>query len=268
MQNLKAENLNEAKVILWGKSEISAPKIEFSNVKKGVILLDSEAKLTGTNSNVNVAINGIDSTLDIFVSGNKSFDINASGANSNVTLNAIPSDFTPAPDDKPSKNTPNPSFSGKITAQDSSVVTTALESITASVALSGSASLVAKNIVLNDTYSSISLEGDSKLTANTITATKLTNLTLNVADTANVDIKSFIFDGGTITSGLNTLIGSNISLTNGANITLDNNTNGVTLSSKNISLETSDSTKKSTLKASNLTFNGKDSSNFITLDKD
>lgn len=267
LNNLKAENLNEAKVILWGKSEISTPKIEFSNVKKGVILLDSEAKLTGTNGNVNVAINGIDSTLDIFVSGNKSFDINASGANSNVTLNAIPSDFTPAPDDKPSKNTPNPSFSGKITAQDSSVVTTALESITASVDLSGSASLVAKNIELENNYNSIDLKGNSTLTAGTITAKNLSSLTLTQENDAVANINAFIFDGGTITSGLNTLIGNNISLTNGANITLANNTNGVTLSSKNISL-TSDSTKKSTLKASNLTFNGKDSNNFITLDKD
>lgn len=267
-EGLKAENLDKAQVVLWGKSEIIAPTIEFSSVKGGMLLLDSEAKLTNANNqNANVEVKGVDSTLNIFVSGNQSFNLNASGANSKVTLQGIPSDFNPAPKNKPSTNVPNPSFSGKITAGDSSVVVTALDSITASVDLSGSASLSAKNIELDSTHNSINLKGSSTLVANTITAKNLTNLTLTQENGATANITKFIFDGGTIASGLNTLIGSNISLIDGANITLKGSTNGVNLSGKNISLESIDSTKISTLKATNLTFNGENSSS-ISLDKD
>ncbi len=272
---LRAENLEKATIQLWGKSEISAPKIEFSGVQKGILALDKDSNLTSANGKANVEVSGTNSTLQIGMLGDKSFDINAQGG-STIILSSLPlqdsevknpssNNVDSLPTAQNNESKPSANFSGKITAQDSSVVTTALESITASVALSGSASLVAKNIVLNDTYNSISLKNTSKLTAQTITAQNLNSLTLTQENGAVANINAFIFDGGT-TSGLNTLIGNNISLTNGANITLGNNTNSVTLSSKNISL-TSDSIKKSTLKASNLTFNGKDSS-IILLDKD
>ncbi len=272
---LKAENLDKAKIQIWGKSEISAPKIEFSNVKDGILALDKDSKLTSANGNANVEVSGANSSLKIGILGDKSFDINAQGG-SKIILSSLPLQDSEAknPSSKNVDSSPTAqndsvvaNFSGKISANNSSAVTIALESITASVDLSGSASLVAKNIELENNYNSIDLKGNSTLTAGTITAKNLSSLTLTQENDAVANINAFIFDGGTITSGLNTLIGNNISLTNGANITLANNTNGVTLSSKNISL-TSDSTKKSTLKASNLTFNGKDSNNFITLDKD
>ena len=215
-ENLQAQNLDKAQIILWGKSEISTPKIEFSSVKEGVLLLDSEAKLTNTQ-NANVEVKGVDSGLNIFISGNHNFNINASGANTSVTLNAIPSDFSPAPENKPSENAQKPSFSGKISARDSSIVTTALESITASVDLSGNASLVAKNITLDSTHNSIDLKGTSSLNADTISAKNLTNLTLNLADNASASVSKFIFDGGengTTTNLVGNLIGTNIELKN------------------------------------------------------
>lgn len=221
-ENLKAENLNEAKVILWGKSEISAKNIVFSNVKDGILALDKDSKLTSANGKANVEVSGTDSSLQIGILGDKEFDINAQGG-SKIILSSLPlqdseaknpssNNVDSSPTAQNNESKPSANFSGKITAQDSSVVTTALESITASVDLSGSASLVAKNITLNDTYNSISLKGTSKLTAQTITAKNLSNLTLT-ADTANVDIKSFIFDGGA-TNLTGNLIGANIELKN------------------------------------------------------
>ncbi|MGX3045035.1 S6 family peptidase [Helicobacter sp. T3_23-1056] len=271
-ENLKAENLEKAQVILWGKSEISTPKIEFDNVKNGILLLDSEATLTNANNqNTNVKVNGNDSTLNIFLSGDKKFDINASGANAQITLNTIPSDFTPAPSDKPSENMPSVNFSGKISASSSSVVdTTALDSITSSVDLSGSANLIARNITLDSTHNAINLQGTSTLSADTINAKNLSQLTLNVDSSANVNVKNFIFEGGNITSGLSTIIGDNITLKNGANIMLGND---ITLSGKKIILKSTQGTQptqnaqSTTLKATNLTFNGADSS-IITADKD
>lgn len=224
-ESLKAENLDKAKIQLDGKSEIIAPKITFNNVKDGILALDKDSKLTGTNGNANVEVIGVDSSLKIGILGDKNFDINAQGG-STITLGLLES--------RDKTQTPSANFSGKITSKDSSVVATALESITASVDLSGSASLVAKNIELENNYNSIDLKGNSTLTTNTITAKGLANLTLNAADTANVDIKNFIFDGGTTNLNGN-LIGENIELKNasivktgdlefkkGANLTLDN----------------------------------------------
>ena len=220
---LRAENLENAEIKLWGKSEISAPKITFSNVKDGILALDKDSNLTSANGKANVEVSGADSKLQIGILGNKEFDINAQGG-SKIILSSLPLqdsevknpssknvDSLPMAQNDESK--PSANFSGKITAQDSSVVTTALESITASVALSGSASLVAKNIALNDTYNSISLEGDSKLTANTITATNLSTLTISTKNGATANIDEFIFDGGTTTLTANSnLIGKNIKL--------------------------------------------------------
>ena len=232
-ESLKAENLDKAQIQLDGKSEIIAPKITFNNVKDGILALDKDSKLTGTtgtNGKANVEVSGTNSTLQIGMLGDKSFDINAQGG-SKITLGLLeksdsslresevknPSsknvDSLPMAQNNESK--PSANFSGKITAQDSSVVTTALESITASVALSGSASLVAKNIALNDTYNFISLEGDSKLTTNTITATNLSTLTISTKNGATANIDEFIFDGGTTTLTANSsLIGENIELKN------------------------------------------------------
>ncbi|MGX2972171.1 S6 family peptidase [Helicobacter sp. T3_23-1059] len=220
-ENLKAQDLQKASVILWGKSEISTPKIEFSNIKEGILLLDSEAKLTNANNqNTNTEIKSNDSALNIFLSGDKNFDLNASGANSQITLNTIPSDFTPAPSNKPSENMPSANFSGKISASDFSVVdTTALKSITATVELSGSANLTARNITLDSTHNAINLQGNSTLSADTINAKNLSDLTLTLADSASENVKNFIFEGGEnhITTNLTgNLIGTNITLKNTA----------------------------------------------------
>ena len=216
--DLRAESLENAKIQLDGKSEIIAPKIEFSNVKDGILALDKDATLTLNSGNG--AVKATNSKLNVYLNGDKTFNLNASGASS-VIFERFDADSTA-------------NFSGKISANNSSVVTTTLGTITASVDLSGSASLSAKNIVLENGYDSIKLSNTSTLTTNTITAKGLTNLTLNVADTANVDIKNFIFDGGTTNLNGN-LIGENIELKNasiiktgdlefkkGAKITLDN----------------------------------------------
>lgn len=198
-ESLRAENLDKAQIILSGKSEIVAPKIEFSSVKDGILALDKDAKLSLTNGAVEVS--GIDSTLKIGMLGDKNFNLNAQNG-STITLGLFESS------DK--AQTPTANFSGKITAKDSSVITTALESITASVDLSGSAKLEAKNIELKNGFDSIKLSGDSKLTADIITAKSVANLTLQQnGGTANIG--KFIFDGGT-TNLTGNLIGKNIEL--------------------------------------------------------
>ena len=206
-ESLKAENLEKAQIILVGKSEISAPKIAFSNVEYGLLVLDKDSKLTGANgSNANVEVSGADSKLQIDILGDKNFDINAQNG-SEITLGLLESSLS----QESSAN-----FSGKITASNSSTIdTTALENITASVDLKDGATLNAKyaNILLQDTYNSISLGANATLTAQTITAKNLSQLTLNADDSANVDIKQFIFDGGT-TNLTGNLIGSNIELKN------------------------------------------------------
>ena len=232
---LRAENLEKATIQLWGKSEIIAPKIEFNNVKDGILALDKDSKLTGTtgtNGKANVEVSGTNSTLQIGMLGDKSFDINAQGG-SKIILSSLPlqdsevknpssNNVDSLPTAQNNESKPSANFSGKITAQDSSVVTTALESITASVALSGSASLVAKNIVLDSTHNSIVLQTNAKLTADIITAKNVANLTLQQnGGTANIG--KFIFDGGTTNDGGTTtttlaansgLIGENIELKN------------------------------------------------------
>ncbi len=223
-ESLKAENLEKAQIILSGKSEIIAPKIEFSGVKNGILALDSEAKLTGANGNANVEVSGENSALQIGMLGDKSFNLNAQGGSTifllslrgSVSNEAIQDENSGLPRiaDGNSRNDEvgtSANFSGNITAKDSSVIATALESITASVDLSGSAHLVAKNIELKNGFDSIKLSGDSKLTANIITAKNLANLTLNVANSANVNIASFIFENST-TNLTGNLIGENIEL--------------------------------------------------------
>lgn len=259
--NLKAENLNEAKVILWGKSEISAPKIEFSGVQKGILALDKDSKLTGTtgtNGKANVEVSGTNSTLQIGMLGDKSFDINAQGG-STIILSSLPlqdsevknpssNNVDSSPTAQNNESKPSANFSGKITAQDSSVVTTALESITASVALSGSASLVAKNIALKNGFDSIKLSDTATLTAQTITAKSVANLTLQQnGGTANIG--KFIFDGGTTNLNGN-LIGENIELKNASIV----KTSDLTFNNKRNTTLTLDSTSK--LELTNLNVNG------------
>ncbi|WP_258552849.1 S6 family peptidase [Helicobacter fennelliae] len=258
--SLKADGVEKATIQLWGKSEISAPKIEFSGVKNGILALDKDSKLTSANGNANVEVSGADSKLQIGILGNKEFDINAQGG-SKIILSSLPLQDSEEknPSSKNVDSSPTANFSGKITAKDSSVVATALESIKASVDLSGSASLVANNIVLDTAHSSISLNGNSTLTAQTITAKSLTNLTLNADSSATANITKFIFDGGT-TNLTGNLIGENIELKNasiiktgdlefkkGANLTLDNTSKlditNLKVTSGNLSLNFADSTK-------------------------
>ncbi len=224
--SLKADGVEKATIQLWGKSEIIAPKITFNNVKDGILALDKDSKLTGTNGNANVEVSGVDSSLKIGILGDKNFDINAQGG-SKITLGLLES--------RDKTQTPSANFSGKITAKDSSVVATALESITASVDLSGSAKLNAIDIVLQNSHNSIKLSDTATLTAQTITAKSVANLTLQQnGGTANIG--KFIFDGGT-TNLTGNLIGNNIEL------------------------------KNSTIKTTDLTFNNKQNTT-LELDKD
>lgn len=225
-ESLKAENLDKAKIQLDGKSEIIAPKITFNNVKDGILALDKDSKLTSANGNANIEVSGTDSSLKIGILGDKNFDINAQGG-SKITLGLLES--------RDKTQTPSANFSGKITAKDSSVVATALESITASVDLSGSAKLNAIDIVLQNSHNSIKLSDTATLTAQTITAKSVANLTLQQnGGTANIG--KFIFDGGTTNLNGN-LIGNNIEL------------------------------KNSTIKTTDLTFNNKQNTT-LELDKD
>ena len=94
-------------------------------------------------------------------------------------------------------------FSGKISASGESSVESLLDTITASVILnksdsnkndniSGKPSLNAKNITLDSTHNEIYLGANSTLTAQTITAKSLTNLTLNADSSATANITKFI----------------------------------------------------------------------------
>ena len=248
-ESLKAENLDKAQIQLDGKSEIIAPKITFNNVKDGILALDKDSKLTGINGNANIEVSGTDSSLKIGILGDKNFDINAQGG-SKITLGLLES--------RDKTQTPSANFSGKITAKDSSVVATALESITASVDLSGSAKLNAIDIVLQNSHNSIKLSDTATLTAQTITAKSVANLTLQQnGGTANIG--KFIFDGGTTNLNGN-LIGSNIELKNasiiktgnlefkkGANLTLDNTSKlevtNLNVDGANLTLNLADSSK-------------------------
>nr|WP_280524219.1 S6 family peptidase [Helicobacter fennelliae] len=263
---LRAENLEKATIQLWGKSEISAPKITFSNVKDGILALDKDSKLTGTtgtNGKANVEVSGTNSTLQIGMLGDKSFDINAQGG-SKIILSSLPLQDSEAknPNSKNVDSSPTAqndsvvaNFSGKISANNSSVVTIALESITASVDLSGSANLEAKNIELKNGFDSIKLSDTATLTAQTITAKSVANLTLQQnGGTANIG--KFIFDGGTTTLTGN-LIGSNIELKNASIV----KTSDLTFSkSANLTLDDTSKLEVANLNVNaNLTLNFADS---------
>lgn len=273
--SLKADGVEKATIQLWGKSEISAPKITFNNVKDGILALGKDSKLTGTNGNANVEVSGADSSLKIGILGNKSFDINAQGG-SKIILSSLPLQDSEVknPSSKNVDSSPTANFSGKITASGESSVESLLDTITASVILnksdsnkndniSGKPSLNAKNITLDSTHNEIYLGANSTLTAQTITAKSLTNLTLNADSSATANITKFIFDGGengTTTNLTGNLIGENIELKNasiiktgdlefkkGANLTLDNTSKlditNLKVTSGNLSLNFADSTK-------------------------
>ncbi|WP_243555092.1 S6 family peptidase [Helicobacter cinaedi] len=271
-ENLKAENLNEAKVILWGKSEISAPKIEFSNVKDGILALDKDSKLTSANGNANVEVSGANSSLKIGILGDKSFDINAQGG-SKIILSSLPLQDSEAknPSSKNVDSSPTANFSGKITASGESSVESLLDTITASVILnksdsnkndniSGKPSLNAKNITLDSTHNEIYLGANSTLTAQTITAKSLANLTLNADSSATANITKFIFDGGengTTTNLTGNLIGENIELKNASIV----KTSDLTFSkSANLTLDDTSKLEVANLNVNaNLTLNFADS---------
>lgn len=244
---LKSESVENATIELWGKSEIVAPKIEFSGVQNGILALDKDAQLSLNNGAVEVS--GENSTLKIGMLGDKSFNLNAQGG-STITLGLLKS--------SDESQTPTANFSGNITAKDSSVITTALESITASVDLSGNATLSAVDIVLQNSYNSINLRDTATLTARTITAKNLTDLTLNVANNANVNIASFIFENST-TNLTGNLIGENIELKSS---TLKTTSNDLTFShSATLTLDDKSKLEVTNLKveSTNLTLNFADS---------
>lgn len=267
--NLKAENLNEAKVILWGKSEIIAPNIEFSGVKNGILALDKDSKLTGTtgtNGKANVEVSGTDSSLQIGILGDKEFDINAQDG-SKIILSSLPLQDSEVknPSSKNVDSLPTAqndsvvaNFSGKISASGESSVESLLDTITASVDLSGSAKLEAQNIELKNGFDSIKLSNTATLTAQTITAKSVANLTLQ-QNGGMANIGKFIFDGGTTNLNGN-LIGENIELKNAsivktgdltfkksANLTLDSTSKlevtNLNVNGANLTLNLADSSK-------------------------
>ncbi|MGX2983763.1 S6 family peptidase [Helicobacter sp. 23-1045] len=266
-EKITATSLDSAKIELRGKSEISAKSIEFDSVKDAKLILDKEAKLTGeSGKNANIEVKGTDSKLNIYLDGEKKFDLNAQGG-SKVTLGLIEnasslraSEASVAIQSAESAKNTNATFSGKITAKDSSIITTALDSITASVDLQGSASLIAKNINLDATHSSISLKGSANLTAEKITANNVGTLTLTNDNSATANVDEFIFSGGTTNLTGDKLIGKKITLKNSSIV----KKSGDLKFSADTSIVTMDSTSKlevSNLKveSGNLTLNFNDS---------
>ncbi|WP_231997554.1 S6 family peptidase [Helicobacter cinaedi] len=270
--DLRAESLENAKIQIWGKSEISAPKIEFSNVKNGILALDKDSKLTSANGKANVEVSGADSKLQIGILGDKSFDINAQGG-SKIILSSLRLQDSEAknPNSKNVDSSPTANFSGKITASGESSVESLLDTITASVILnksdsnkndniSGKPSLNAKNITLDSTHNEIYLGANSTLTAQTITAKSLANLTLNADSSATANITKFIFDGGengTTTNLTGNLIGENIELKNASIV----KTSDLTFSkSANLTLDDTSKLEVANLNVNaNLTLNFADS---------
>lgn len=205
-ESLKAQNLDSANIELRGKSELSAKSIEFSDVKDGKMILDSNAKLTGVNNNnANIEVKGTDSALNIYFDGEKTFDINASGTNTNITLLSLQgSEFSKNNADSAMKsdsaieNNFMATFKGKITANDSSVIASALESITANIDLKGNAKLEAKNITLDSANNSISLNGNSTLTADKIIAKDISAFNLTQDTNANFNVKNITLENSTL----------------------------------------------------------------------
>lgn len=199
--------LIKADLSLRDNSILDTPMIEFNSVENGTFLLDSKAEIKNTANTNKTELKGIDSTIDIYIGGSKEFDINASSTSDKQTIITL---FDFVPEDKSTQTTPNPTFSGKITASGTSKVESLLDNITASVDLSGSANLVAENITLDSTHNLISLSDSARLSADTITAKSLSNLTLQQnGGVANVE--NFIFDSST-TNLVGNLIGKNIKL--------------------------------------------------------
>lgn len=199
--------LIEAGLSLRDNSILDTPMIEFNSVENGTFLLDSKAEIKNTANSNKTELKGIDSTIDIYIGGSKEFDINASSTSDKQTIITL---FGFVPEDKFTQTTPNPTFSGKITASGTSKVESLLDNITASVDLSGSANLVAENITLDSTHNLISISDSARLSADTITAKSVSNLTLQQnGGVANVG--EFIF-GSSTTNLVGNLIGRNIKL--------------------------------------------------------
>lgn len=199
--------LIKADLSLRDNSILDAPMIEFNSVANGTFLLDSKAEIKNTTNTNKAELKGVDSTIDIYVGGSKEFDINASSTSDKQTIITL---FGFVPEDKSTQTTPNPTFSGKITASGTSKIESLLDNITASVDLSGSANLVAENITLDSTHNLISLSDSARLSADTITAKSISNLTLQ-QNGGVANVKNFIFDSST-TNLVGNLIGKNIKL--------------------------------------------------------
>lgn len=197
--------LIKADLSLRDNSILDTPMIEFNSVANGTFLLDSKAEIKNTANTNKTELKGIDSTIDIYIGGSKEFDINASSTSDKQTIITL---FGFVPEDK--STTPNPTFSGKITASGASKVESLLDNITASVDLSGNANLVAENITLDSAHNSISLSESATLKAQTITAKSISNLTLQ-QNGGVANVKNFIFDSST-TNLVGNLIGKNIKL--------------------------------------------------------
>lgn len=131
-------------------SSISANNINITNATNANISIDSSSKLTLNN---NGEIKAQNSTLTLALDSAQNLNLNASGT-SKISLKTLSESSQDS-----SADSSTTLFSGKIIASDSSVIdSTALKSISASVDLKSSAKLSAKNITLDSTHSTITLD--------------------------------------------------------------------------------------------------------------
>lgn len=130
--------------------------------------------------------------MNIYFDGEKQFDINASGTN--VALQGIES----SENAESVNSADSATLKGKITVINSSIITTALDGITASIDLNGNATLEAKNIMLDSTNNSISLSGTSTLTADKISVKDVSNFNLTQETGANFNVKNISLEKSTL----------------------------------------------------------------------
>ena len=199
----------------------------------GIVLengkLDSNLKATNLALNIAVdkdssflsggkTLTAEHSSVGIALGKQQEFNIDAK-SQSHIVLNALES--TQARN--ATTATQEALYQGTITA-DSSQIDSNLSNITAKVDLQNGAKLnIAEGgtLTLDTTHNSISLSGSgTELNAKTIIAKNLNALTLNVTDSAKLNTKNFIFQGGSLTSS--GFYGENVRLQDSAQVTFSN----------------------------------------------
>ena len=197
----------------------------------GIVLENGklDSNLKATNLALNIAVDkdssflskdkkleAVSSSVGIALGKEQSFDITANNQ-SHIVLNALES--TQARN--ATTATQEALYQGTITA-DNSQIDSNLSNITAKVDLKNGAKLnIAEGgtLTLTNGFDSIKLNGENtELNAENIIAKNLNALTLNVTDSAKLNAKNFIFQGGTLTSS--GFYGENVRLESGTKLTL------------------------------------------------